>query len=69
LDCNPPTYASYIAWIIDLYHHTQLVGWDGGLDNFLQGLVSNHNPPNFCLLSSWDYSHVMLYLTLTICLS
>jgi hypothetical protein len=23
--------------------------------NYLPGLASNHDPPDFCLLSSWDY--------------
>jgi hypothetical protein len=23
--------------------------------NYLPGLASNHNPPDLCLLSSWDY--------------
>jgi hypothetical protein len=35
------------AWIIDR----------DGISNFLPGLVSNCDPPNFCPLSSWDYRH------------
>jgi hypothetical protein len=31
-----------------------LAYWDGGLNNFLPGLASNHN---VYLLSSWDYRH------------
>jgi hypothetical protein len=26
-----------------------------GVANYLPGLVLNHNPPDLCLLSSWDY--------------
>jgi hypothetical protein len=25
LDCDPPTYASHIAWILGVCHHTQIV--------------------------------------------
>jgi hypothetical protein len=25
------------------------------LQNYLPGLASNHDPPDLCLLSSWDY--------------
>jgi hypothetical protein len=28
---------------------------DGGLENYLTGLASNHDPPNLSLPSSWDY--------------
>jgi hypothetical protein len=28
-----------------------------GLGNFMLGLTSNCDPPNHCLLSSWDYRH------------
>jgi hypothetical protein len=26
-----------------------------GLTNYLPGLALNHDPPDLCLLSSWDY--------------
>jgi hypothetical protein len=31
--------------------------WRWGLENHLSRLVSNCNPPNFSLSSSWDYRH------------
>jgi hypothetical protein len=30
----------------------------------LPGLSSNHNPPDFCPLSSWDYGCELLHLAL-----
>jgi hypothetical protein len=36
-------------------HHTQLINWDRGLTNFLSMLASNYNPPDLCLLNSWNY--------------
>jgi hypothetical protein len=28
-----------------------------GLENFLPGLASNGNPPDLCVLGSWDYRY------------
>jgi hypothetical protein len=42
-----------------MYHHSQFIYWDGGLD---------HDPPNPCLLSSLDYGCVLWCLSnLTLC--
>jgi hypothetical protein len=48
-----PPYRLLHSWQLWVQHHTWLIGWDGGLANFLWGLISNLNPPNFCFLSSW----------------
>jgi hypothetical protein len=37
------------------YTPSYLAYWDGDLANFLPRLASNCDPPNLCLLSSWDY--------------
>jgi hypothetical protein len=39
-----PIYASCITEMTDMRHHPQLVGSDGGLDNFIPGLASNLDP-------------------------
>jgi hypothetical protein len=33
-DHDPPTFASHITGITDVYHHTQLTCWDGVLLTF-----------------------------------
>jgi hypothetical protein len=38
-----------------VHYHTQLLVEMGVLITFLPRLSSNHDPPNLCLLSSWDY--------------
>jgi hypothetical protein len=54
LDCDLPTYAFCVAETTDTCHHTWL-GRHEGLSNFLPGLASNHNTPDFHLLCRWDY--------------
>jgi hypothetical protein len=49
------SYASCIAGIIDMNHHTRLIYWDLHLANILPRLALNDDSPNACLLSSWDY--------------
>jgi hypothetical protein len=61
IDWNPSIYYIFCAaGMTGGNHHAQLfIGWDGGLVNFLPGLVSNRNPTGLCLLSSWwDYSWI-----------
>jgi hypothetical protein len=54
LDCDPPTYASHVAWITNV---SIMPGFlvEGGLTNFLPGLASNWDPHNLCLQHNWDY--------------
>jgi hypothetical protein len=61
LDFNPALYASSVAGTT--CHHAQLLAKMGGLTNFLPGLASNHDSPNFCLPSSWDYRYEPLQST------
>jgi hypothetical protein len=42
---------------VNRHHHTQLIGSDGGLSNFLPRLAMNHHSPNLHLPSSWNYKH------------
>jgi hypothetical protein len=63
LYCHSSVYASYLAGTTGAHHCTQLfTGWDGGLINFLPRLAENLDPPDLCLLSSWDYRHEPLCL-------
>jgi hypothetical protein len=59
LEHNPPSYAFCIVLIIDMYHYTWLVSLDGVVKNFLSGLASNHDFPDLCLPSSWNYRCVL----------
>jgi hypothetical protein len=52
---DPPIYASCIGGFTDVYHHTQLVCWDGVSITFLPGLASSLCPLDLHLLSSLDY--------------
>jgi hypothetical protein len=54
------TYASCLARISGTCHHDHLITWDSISLTFLAGLASNNNPPDFYLLSSWDYSCIPL---------
>jgi hypothetical protein len=38
-----PKLASHVAGISGTYYHTQIVGGDAGLTNFLPGLVLNYD--------------------------
>jgi hypothetical protein len=62
-DWATPTYASCSMRMTVVLNKTQpsLLGW--GLTNFLARLVLNHNPPNLCLHSIWDYRREPLCLT------
>jgi hypothetical protein len=55
---------SHIAGIIEAHCHTQLVCWNGIL-LILHGLVSNHSPPDICLLSIWNYGPLTLIIATT----
>jgi hypothetical protein len=33
------------------------MGFFNRIENYLPELASNRDPPDFCLLSSWDYRH------------
>jgi hypothetical protein len=50
---DPPTYASYIAGITSIYHHTQLT-CDGGLTSFLLGLALNLYTLYLHPLNGWN---------------
>jgi hypothetical protein len=55
LYCDPSTYVSYIVGMIGICHYAWfVVGWDGGLLNFLTTLVSTCDPPNLHLLRSLE---------------
>jgi hypothetical protein len=52
--------SSHMAEITSMYHHAQLIHWNGGgggLPNFFTGLASKCNTPNLHLLSSCNYRH------------
>jgi hypothetical protein len=59
MDLSLPTYRLQCSWA-----HRWLVDWGGGLASFLPGLALNCDPPNFYLLSSWDYRCEPPYLAL-----
>jgi hypothetical protein len=46
---------SHVARMTYVYHHGQLIGWDGVLLTFYLGWPQNWYPPNFYFPSSWDY--------------
>jgi hypothetical protein len=45
-----------------VYHHTQLIGCGGDIDNFIPRLTWNPDPLQFCLLRNWDYRCELLHL-------
>jgi hypothetical protein len=53
LACDPP-YASCVTQITGMYQHTWLFLLRWGLDNFLPGLASNPDSPDFCFPCSWN---------------
>jgi hypothetical protein len=56
VDHDPPINAFYVAEMAGTRHYAQLfIGCHGGLTNFLPRLALNHDPPDLCLLISWDY--------------
>jgi hypothetical protein len=58
-----PPYASCVAGMTGMCHHTQLLLVEM---NFLPGLASNHEPPDLCLLSSWEYRLESQWLALSL---
>jgi hypothetical protein len=60
LSCDPPTQVPCISGNTDMSHPTTppcLLRWS--LANFV--LAFNYNPPDLCLLSSWDGRHSLPY--------
>jgi hypothetical protein len=56
-----PIYISCISGMTGGHHHTcHPIGWDGGPAIFLPLRASNHDPPNLCLQSSWEYRQLQL---------
>jgi hypothetical protein len=47
----------WVAGFTIVNHHTQLIGWDGGLTNLLPRLTLNYNLLNLSFSSSKDYMH------------
>jgi hypothetical protein len=53
LNCNLPTYAFLEAQMAGVCHHAYLFYWlRWAVKNFFPRLVSNHDSPSICLLSS-----------------
>jgi hypothetical protein len=57
LDCDLATYASFSRCDYRRQPPCRAYLFRGGLTNFLPVLDSNCDPPNLCLLSSWDCKH------------
>jgi hypothetical protein len=51
-----------VAGITDVYHHSCLVCWYGGLTNFLLGLISNCHTSDLCQTSKWNCTYKALCL-------
>jgi hypothetical protein len=47
-------YTSCPRWDEGMIHHAQIFLLTWNLMNFFAGLTLSHNPPSFCLLSSYD---------------
>jgi hypothetical protein len=57
---HPPTYGLLCLWD-HRYALSHLADWDRDLTYFLLRLALNCDPPDLCLLSSWDYRVELLY--------
>jgi hypothetical protein len=72
-DCDPPPYASHIATIIGICHHTNLICGDGILLTFCLGWTLIMSllilPPNFHFSSSRDSRCEPLHLALQLVFS
>jgi hypothetical protein len=55
LNHNPPIYASCVTGVTDTCHHAHLLLVEKGSWELRPRLGSNHDPPDICLPSSYDY--------------
>jgi hypothetical protein len=62
LDCDPSTYASYIAGITEVCHHHLACSLRWSLTNFLHKLATIYDSTNLNLPNSWDYRHELPWL-------